>query len=141
MSQSKGFLNFHQARLPITPNQQGIMEMRDELLLSVGSQNMDTSGYQVSEQENIEFHWEVPDLNMNAAFRAGIDTPLYSSTFDNFELGSMIENRILMDEEQDKENSSPPTKRPVSDRSTQPPVLMRCCLFWTRIENFANFCL
>ena len=31
------------------PNKQGTREMRDELLSSVGAQDMDTNGYQVSD--------------------------------------------------------------------------------------------
>ena len=34
------------------------MEMRDEVLSSVGAQDLDTSSYQVSDLEDIEFNWE-----------------------------------------------------------------------------------
>ena len=34
------------------------MEMKDEVLSSVGAQDMDTSGYQVSDLDNVEFQWE-----------------------------------------------------------------------------------
>ena len=44
LSQRQDFLNNHPARVPITPNQQGLMEMRDEVLSSVGAQDMDTIG-------------------------------------------------------------------------------------------------
>ena len=36
LSQRQDFLNDHLARFPITPNQEGTMEMRDEVLSSVG---------------------------------------------------------------------------------------------------------
>ena len=49
LSQRQEVLNNHQERVPITHNQEGTMEMRDEVLLSVGAQNMDTSGYQLSD--------------------------------------------------------------------------------------------
>ena len=45
------------------------MEMMDEVLSSVGAEDMDTSGHQVSDLEDIECHWESPDFNMNAVFR------------------------------------------------------------------------
>ena len=39
LSQRQDFLNNHLARVPITPNQEGTMEMRDEVLSSVGAQD------------------------------------------------------------------------------------------------------
>ena len=38
------------------------MDMRDEVLSSVGAQDLDTSSYQVSDLEYIEFNWENPQL-------------------------------------------------------------------------------
>ena len=73
LSQRQDFLNNHLARVPITPNRQGTMEMRDEVLSSVGVQDLDTTSYQVSDLEDIEFNWENSELN--AVFRPGIDTP------------------------------------------------------------------
>ena len=37
LSQRQDFLNNHLARVPITPNQEGTMEMRDEVFSSVGA--------------------------------------------------------------------------------------------------------
>ena len=51
------------------------MEMRAEVLSSVGAQDLDTSSYQVSDLEDIEFNWENPQLDMDAVFRPGLDTP------------------------------------------------------------------
>ena len=56
LSQRQEFLNNHLARVPVTPCQQGTHEMRDELLSSVGAQDMDTSGYQVSDLDYVEFY-------------------------------------------------------------------------------------
>ena len=56
LSQRQDFLNNLLARVPVTPNQQGTMEMRDEVLPSVGGQDMDTSGYQVSDLDDFEFY-------------------------------------------------------------------------------------
>ena len=56
LSQRQDFLNNHLALVPITPNQEGTMEMRDEVLSSVGAQDLDTSSYQVSDLEDIEFN-------------------------------------------------------------------------------------
>ena len=54
LSQKQDFLNNHLARLTFTTSQERTMEMRDEVRLSVGTQNKDTSGYQVSDLYDIE---------------------------------------------------------------------------------------
>ena len=53
LSQRQEFLNNHLPRVPITPNQQGTFEMREEVLSSVGAQDTDTSGYELSDLEDI----------------------------------------------------------------------------------------
>ena len=40
--------------------------MRAALISSVGGQDMDPSGFKVSDREDIGFHWEDPDLKMDA---------------------------------------------------------------------------
>ena len=75
LSQRQDFLNNHLSRVPNTENQEGTMEMRDEVLSSVKAQDLDTSSYQVSDLEDIEFNWENPQLDMDSVFRPGIDTP------------------------------------------------------------------
>ena len=42
LTQKQDFLNNHLARVPITLNREGTMEMRDEVLSSVGAQDLDT---------------------------------------------------------------------------------------------------
>ena len=59
---------------------------------------MGTSGYQLSILEDIKFHWEDPDLNMDAVFRPGKDTLFPTSTFHDFELVSMAEIRFPIDQ-------------------------------------------
>ena len=58
LAQRQDFLNNHLARVPITPDQEGTMEMKDEVLSSVEAQDLDTSSYQVSNLEDLEFNWE-----------------------------------------------------------------------------------
>ena len=58
LTQKQDFLDYHLSRVPITPNQEATMEMRDEVLSSVVAQDLDTSSYQVSDLEDIEFNWE-----------------------------------------------------------------------------------
>ena len=81
MSERIQFLNNHAARVSVTPNQEWTMKMRDEVLSNVGAQDMETLGFQVSDLEYIEFHWEDPNLNMDAIFRPDIDTPLSPPSF------------------------------------------------------------
>ena len=74
LSQRQHFLHNHLARVPVNPNQQGTDEMRDEVLSSVGAQETDTSGYQVSDLGDVENHWKNYQLDVQAVFRPGIDT-------------------------------------------------------------------
>ena len=75
LSQRRQFLNKRIARVPVTPNQQGTHELRDEVLSSVGAQEMDTIGYEVSaDLDDVEFYWEIDEPAVDAVFRPGIDT-------------------------------------------------------------------
>ena len=138
LSQRKDFLNNHLARVPITPNHEGTIEMREEVLSSVGAQDLDTSSYQVSDLEDIEFNWEDSQLDMDAVFRPGIDTPFSPTIFDDLSMEGTIENHILLDEEQDKENAPPPTT-PEAVRPSEPLRLQRSWAFGARIENVPDY--
>ena len=135
LSQRQDFLNNHLAQVPITPNQQGTFEMREEVLPSVGAQDLDTSSHQVSDLEDIELNWENSQLDMDAVFRPGIDTPFFPTTFDDLLMGDgSVENPIVLDEKEDKENAPPPTT-PKSVRPAEPPRLQRSRAFGARMEN------
>ena len=111
--------------------------MKDEILSSVGAgEGLDTSRYQVSaDLDDVEFYWENDQLDADAVFRPGIDTPFSPTAYDDMEMGGSAENPISLDEEEDKDNSPPTTTTPVSERPTRPPALLRNCPFGTRIEN------
>ena len=97
------------------------MEMRDEVLSSVGAQDLDTSNYQVSDLGNIELNWENAQLEMDSVFRPGIHTPFSPTLFDDLLMGDgSVENPIVFDEEQDEENVPLPTI-PESVRPTESP--------------------
>ena len=134
LSQRQRFLDNHLPRVPITENQEGTMEMRVEILSSVGAQDLNTSSYQMSDLEDIEFNWENSQLDMDAVFGPGIDTPFFSTTFDDSSMEGSVENTIVLDEEEDKENAPPPTT-PESVRPTEPPRLQRSRAFGARMEN------
>ena len=139
LSQRQDFLNNHLARVPITSNQEVTMEMRAEVLSSVGTQNLDTSSYQVSDLEYIEFNWQNDQLDLDAVFRPGIDTPFTpTATFDDLLMGDgSVENPIALDdEEEDKENAQ---STPMSERPTEPPRLLRSRAFGARIENVPEY--
>ena len=72
-SQGQDFPRSHLAQIPMTPNQEGTMGMRDEMLSSVAAQDKDTNGNQVSHLDDFEFYWENYKLDVNAVFRPGID--------------------------------------------------------------------
>ena len=137
--QRQNFLNNHLARVPITPNQEGTIEMREEVLSSVGAQDIDTSSYQVSYLEDIEFNWEDSQLDIDEVFRPGIDIPFSPTTFDDLLMGDgSVENPIVLDEEEDKENAPRPTT-PESVRPTEPPRLQRSRAFGARRENVPHY--
>ena len=137
LSQRQDFSNNHLARVPITPNQEGTIEMRDEVLSSVGAQDLDTSSYQKSDLEDIEFNWANSQLQMDAVFRPGIDTPFSPTTIDDLLMGDgSVENPIVLDEEEDKESAAPTT--PESVRTSEPPRLQRSRAFGARMENLPD---
>ena len=109
--------------------------MRDEVLCCMGAQDLDTSSYQVSDLEYIEFNWENSQLDMDAVFRTGIDTSSSPSRFDDLSMEGSVENPIVLDEEEDKENAPPPST-PESVRHTEPPRLQRSRAFGARIKKY-----
>ena len=139
LSQRQDFLRNHLPRGPITENQEGTMEMRDEVLSSVGAQDLDTSSYQVSDLEDIEFNWEKSQLDTEAVFRPGIDTPFSPTTFDNLSMEASLKNPIVLAEEEDKENAPPPPSAPESVRPTEPTKLQRSCAFGAKIGNVPDY--
>ena len=138
LSQRQDFLNNHLAQVLITPNQQGTIEMRKEVLSSVGAQDLDTSSYQVSDLEDIEFDWENSQLDMEAVFRPGIDTSFSPTTFDDLLMGDgSVENPIVLDEEEDKESAAPSTTESV--RPIEAPRLQRSRAFGAGTENLPEY--
>ena len=112
------------------------MEKRDEVLSSVEAQDLDTSSYQVSDLEDIEFNWENSQLDMDSVFRPGIDTPFSPTTFKYLSMGGSVQNPIVLNEEEDKENSASTS---VSIKLTEPPRLQRSRAFGARIENVPEY--
>ena len=86
----------------------------------------------------MEFNWQNDQLDLDAVFRPGIDTPYSTTTFDDLSMeGSSIENPLVLDEEKDKENAAPST--PVSERPTEPPRFLRSRAFGARMENWPDY--
>ena len=134
LSHRQEFLDNHLPRVTITRNQQGAFEMR-EVLSSSEAQDTDTRGYELSDLEDIECSWEDPALDVDSVYRPGIDTPFSPSIFDDFQMGSTAANPLIVDDEEDKENSAPTTTTPESECPTEPPRLLRSRPFGTRLEN------
>ena len=138
INQRQQFLDNHLARVPITPNQQGTWEMQDEVRASVGDHDV-ISDFVPSDLDDIQFHWENPNIDMDAVYRPGIDTPFSPSLFENIPVAGSADYPIEIDDEQDKENEYPTT--PESQRPLQPPPPLHRSLsrpFGTRLENIPN---
>ena len=76
---------------------------------------------------------------MDAVFRPGIDSPFSPTTIEDLSMeGSLLENPIVLDEEEDKENAPPPTT-PQSFRPTEPARLQRSRAFAAGMENVPDF--
>ena len=69
--------------------------------------------------------------------RPGIDTPSSQTTFDGSSMEGSVENPIVLDEEEHKENAPPST--PKSVRPTEPPRLQKSRAFGGRIENVLDY--
>ena len=141
LAQRQNFLDSHLPRVPTsTQNQEGTREMTDEVLSSVGTQDLDTSSYLVSDLEDIELNWENSKLEMDAVFRRSLDTPFSPTKFDNLPMEGSVQNPIGLDEKEDKENF-PPTAPSTSEsvRHTEPPRLQRICALGSKLEDVPNF--
>ena len=104
----------------------------------MGAQDLDTGSYQVSDLEDLEFNWEDSELDMDALFRPGIDTPFSPTTFDDLLKGDgSVENPIVSDEEKDKENAALITLESV--RPTEPPRFLRSRAFGARLEIVPDY--
>ena len=97
--------------------------MRHKVHSRVGAKNMDTSGYHLTDLEDIGFHWEDPDLNMDAVFRPGNGTHFSPTAFDSLEKGGSVENAFVLDDEENEKNLLPTTA--VSERPNKSPALLR----------------
>ena len=111
--------------------------MQDEVRTSVGDHDV-SSDFVPSDLDDIQFHWENPNVEKDAVYRPGIDTPFSPSLFGNFPEAGSADYPFEIDDEQDKENEYPTS--PESQRPTQPPPLHRSlsCPFRTRLENIPN---
>ena len=121
LSEIQDIMNNHVGRVLITPNQEGTMEMWDEVLSSVDAEYMDTRGYQLSDLDDVEFHWQNDRLDIDAVF-----TTLSPSAFNDFDRDSMAEKPILFDGKQDKENAPPAPPLPTTSVSEKPTQRNRC---------------
>ena len=113
--------------MPTTQNQEGTMELTDEVLSNVGAQELDISSHQVSDLEDIEFNWENSQLDKDAVFRPGVDIAFSPTTIDDLSMEGSVENPIVLDEKEENENAPPST--PESVRPAEPPRLQRSRAF------------
>ena len=84
--QRQEFLDNQLPRVPITLNQQGTIEVREEVLSSVGAQTTDTRGCEFSDLEDTEFSCEDPAVGIDSVYRLGIENPFSPSIFNAFQM-------------------------------------------------------
>ena len=75
-------------------NWQRNLEMRDDILSSVGTQKIDTSGQQMVDKAETEFHRGKRDVNIYTVPQSGLDTPFFPSSLNNCPMRSMAKNPI-----------------------------------------------
>ena len=76
---------------------------------------------------------------MDAVFRPGMDTPFSPTTFDDLLMGDgSVENSIVLNEEEGKENAPPPTTSE-SVRPTEPPRLQRSRASGAGLGNLPDY--
>ena len=74
LSQRQELLDKSLAQIAISPNQRGTFDLFEEALPSARAHVMDTSGYELSGLEDIEFSSEIIQVELVAVFRPRIDT-------------------------------------------------------------------
>ena len=95
---------------------------------------MDKTYYELTDLDGIEVLWENIQLMMIAVSRPVMLTQFSQLVLTDFEMGGRpSENRIVLDKEEDKENSH--LKTPVSERPTETPSLLRIGPLGKQIEN------
>ena len=63
---------------------------------------------------------------MDSVYRPGIDTPVSTTIFGDFQKGATAADPITVDDEEDKGNSAATTSTtPDSERPNEPPRLLR----------------
>ena len=76
LSKRQEFLDNFLIQIPITPNQQGNFDQREEILASARAQVMDTSGNEKSDLDDIEFIWENCSLGDGCCLQARKGYPI-----------------------------------------------------------------
>ena len=74
---------------------------------------------------------------MDTAFRPGIDNPFSPTTLDDLSKDGSVENTLVLDEEEEKENAPPSITESV--RPTERPRLQTSRGFGARKENVPDF--
>ena len=88
------------AQISVAPNRQGTIQYG--VFSTVGARELDTSGSQSFDLGEIEFHWEDPGSNVETVSRPSLETLFSLSTFNKFEMNSVVENPILIEHKEDK---------------------------------------
>ena len=122
------------SKIQSIPTSEKRFEDRVKVLESTGAQDIETNGCELSELEDIGFSLGNSQMELDAVFRPGDFTPFSPTVFKNLARGdgSSYQKLIVLDKQEDKENS-PPTNL-MSERPTEPPMFLRSRFFGKRTE-------
>ena len=133
-------LKNHLAHVLITAIQGGTMEMKDEVLSSVGAQERVTEGHQVSDPDGFVLYWETDQLDADAVFTSGIDSLFSPTAFDDLEKVGSAENPFCSTKCRTR-GTVLQQHQSLRDQNNhlQPPTLLRSCPSGTRIEIVPDY--
>ena len=94
---------------------------------------MNARGFDLSDLEDINFFHENPQLEIDAVFKPGIDTPFLPTAFDNLGMVGSSEHPMVLDEGEDQEKNLPTS--PLSEWPTGSPRSLKPRLLGRRFEN------
>ena len=82
-----------------------------------------------------KFAREDPRLNTVTVFQSSVNISSSATAFDELEMGSVVENTTLIEDEENKENTAPQPTTTVSEQTNEPARLMKFHLLRTGKEK------
>ena len=89
LSHKQDFWDQRLAQIPITSNQNRTHKIRVEDRFNAGAQDINASGYELSDLDDIEFFSEKPQLALDAVFIDQRFVPFFASSLRQVEKGTI----------------------------------------------------